>query len=176
MDNGWRVFEEHAIVLREPDKLDIHEDEEHVYGRKSIQDVNEEHINFLQERQEAQHKAEQLKNSPKAVIGWMERDEQDQKPDYSKIFPELTPSDFKKAKLDSAKLHKDISSTILSVLTRSKKIDDWLAREVLSLVGEIADEVVKDFEGYKSPPLFDYRPFQGKPIDVEFQNDKLNQK
>lgn len=44
--------------------------------------------------------------------------------------------------VDSDKLHKDISSTVLSVLSRSKKIDDWTGREILSLVGEISDEVI----------------------------------
>lgn len=103
-EHSWPIVKEHADIIEEADKLDIHEEKEGNY--------------FVS-------------------------------PDY--IYSGYTKAvSYSINEINSSKLHKDISSTILSVLAKNFKINELSGRELLCLVGEIADEVVKDVESYKS--------------------------
>lgn len=165
--HDYQVLVKDFDIVGKTDKLDIQKeypltDFGYQYNKLNpVFDPKSNETDFTQELLEAFPLSQQMKD-----LGFKDRN----------VFWPMEQKSVLGNKLDSAKLHKDISSTVLSVLSRNEKINQLSGRELLSLVGEIADEVVKDVENCKSPPLFDYRPFQGKPIEVEFQNDKLNQK
>ena len=140
--NKWYVFKSHADIVGKTDKLDIHEEKSRrlqpSYQREQDQNRSSDLVKRVVPDKSILEKATPLMDRITADTIKLRE-----------LFPELTPSDFKKAKLDSAKLHKDISSTILLVLARNEKINQLSGRELLSLVGEIADGVVKDVESYK---------------------------
>ncbi len=138
-----------ADIIDQPDKLDIHEEK----GDKSFFTADTPRGKFEMPMQDFQFDKKVKKNyDKKTIVDWEK--------ELLEAFPlsqQMKDLGFENRrvfwpmgnKLDSQKLHKDISSTILSVLAKNSKINELSGREILCLVGEIADEVVKDVDSYK---------------------------